>query len=378
MLVFALTLQFLPPVLPLIIRDLRLTHAQAGLLMSLFALPSILLAIFAGLFCDRFGSFRTGIISLIFVVTGNSLFAFSTSFLFACLGRIISGIGAVTLAVVSAQTISQWFRGREIGTAMGIYNTAMPAGTIISFMSFGRLGERFGWQIPVYVSGVTGMVAFIAFLLLYRPSPNGSQREGLGREADSKGSFSAFLRVGSSIWLVALCWMWFNASVISFSTFAPDFFVCTGNSLSFSGSLASLLMWGSLILSPVIGRLVDKYENNDLFIAASGAIMAAMIYLVIRSTDFLLPMVVLAVGVALAPTPIFSFVSRIMAPEKLGLGFGILSMVSSTGMVFGPYLSGMIKDKTGSYEMSFLFLSALALLLTITALALRGKTKIHP
>ena len=83
----------------------------------------------------------------------------------------------------------------------------------------------------------------------------------------------------------------------------------------------------------------------------------------------------MAVGVALAPTPIFSFTSRIMARENLGLGFGILSTVSSAGMVFGPYTAGVVKDETGSYEMSFLFLAALALLVTITALILRVKTK---
>ena len=152
MLVFAFTLQSLPPILPLIIKELELTHAQAGLLMSLFALPAIFLAILAGMFLDRFGAYKTGSISISLVILGASILAFSDTFLFAGLGRILSGIGAVTLAVVSAQLISQWFRGREIGAAMGIYNTGMPAGTIVSFMAFGKLGEAFGWRTPVFLS----------------------------------------------------------------------------------------------------------------------------------------------------------------------------------------------------------------------------------
>ena len=370
MLVFAFTLQSLPPILPLIIRELRLTHAEAGLLMSLFALPAIVLAILAGIFLDRFGAYRTGIISLSIVIAGNSLFALGDTFLFTGLGRIVSGIGAVTLSLVSAQTISQWFRGREIGAAMGIYNTAMPAGTIVSFMAFGRLGEGLGWRIPIFLLTLMAALVLVAFLVFYRPPLEMSGREDREKQG-SKGSFSAVLAVGSPMWLVGFCWMWFNASIISFTTFAPDFFVSKGYGIASAGSLASLLMWGSLILSPVIGRLVDKFEKNEFFIATGGAIMAVTIYLISGSTNYVLPMIILAVGVAIVPTPVFSFTSRIMKSENLGLGFGILSSVSSMGMVFGPYLAGLVKDKTGSYDTSFMFLSFLALLVTLTALVLR-------
>ncbi len=366
MLAFAFTLQSLPPVLPIIIRDLELTHTEAGLLMSLFALPAIFLSILAGMFSDRFGAFKTGVIALMLVIIGTAIFIVSNTFLYAGLGRVVSGIGAVTLSVVSAQIISQWFRGRQIGIAMGIYNTAMPAGTIVSFMAFGRLGELFGWRTPISISGILGILALTAFFLFYKPSPN------LPREISPVSSFRS---VGAPMWLIGCCWMWFNAAVIAFSTFAPDFFVSKGHSLAFAGSLASLLMWGSLILSPIIGRLVDKFENNDLFIAAGGVLIAVTIYLVTISTGFLFPMVGMAIGVAIVPTPIFSFTSRIMERENLGLGFGILATVSSVGMVFGPYIAGMVKDQTGSYEMSFILLAVLSLLMTLTALILRYKTR---
>ena len=169
--------------------------------------------------------------------------------------------------------------------------------------------------------------------------------------------------------------MWFNAATISFLTFAPDFFISKGYSIGFAGFLASLPMWGSLSLSPIIGRLVDKVGNNELFIGVGGIIIATAIYLVTRSTNFLLPMVVMAVAAAFVPAPVFSFPSKILKPENLGLGFGILTMLSGLGMSFGPHIAGLVRDKTGSYEMSFIFLSILALLIAITALILRIKLR---
>jgi MFS family permease len=374
-LVFAFTLQCLPPILTLLIEELRLTHAEAGSLMSLFALPAILLAILAGMLADRWGPFKTGVISLSFAIIGTLIFAVSGSFLYAGLGRVIAGVGAATITIVAAQVLSQWFRGREVGTAMGIYNTAVPIGTIISFTTFGRLGETLGWRVPLFITVMVGVIGLAAFLLVYKPAPNASQ--GISREKEEKvaGMFSNVLKVGVPMWLVGLCWMWFNAAVISFSTFAPDFFVTKGYSIGFAGFLTSLLMWGSLALSPVIGYLVDKFSNHDFFIGAGGVMTATAIYLITQSTDFVFPMLVMAVAVPFIPAPVFSFASKILEPKNLGLGFGILATVSSIGMVFGPYLAGLVRDKTGSYELSFIFLSMLAMLTTITAVIVRIKMR---
>ena len=374
MLVFAFTLQSLPPILTLIIEELELSHAEAGLLMSLFTFPSIFLAVLAGLLSDRLGSFKVGLISLILIIIGTLFFALSRAFLLAGLGRVVAGAGAVTLCIVAAKILAQWFRGREVGTAMGVYNTAMPVGTIICFTTFGRLGESSGWRTPILITTFICMIGLAAFLFLYKPSPNTPQKIAYKKQEEA-GFLSSLFNVGHLIWLAGLCWLWFNAAAISFSTFAPDFFVSKGSSIGHAGLLASLLMWGSLGLSPIIGRLIDKFNNNDIFIGVGGLTLSISLYLVSKSSNFLFPMAVMAIAVAFVPTPVFSFLSKTVPPKDLGLGFGILGMVSGIGMFFGPYLSGLIRDKTGSYEITFIFLSILALLIPATAIILRIKMK---
>ena len=374
MLGFGFSLQSVPPILTLIIKELDLTHTEAGLLMSLFALPTVFLAVLFGSFSDRWGSFKMGVISLILVTAGTLIFAVSDTFLFAGLGRAIAGVGAAAVSIVSAQIVSQWFRQGELGTAMGIFNTAMPVATIVCFTTFGRLGESLGWRVPIFITTIVGAIGLASFLILYKPVSNRLQGTTGGKERET-GLFSNLLKVGMLIWLVGFCWMWFNASIISFSTFAPDFFISKGYTIGFAGFLTSLLMWGSLGLSPVIGRLMDKVGNNDVFIGVGGIIMAVAIYSIARGTNFLLSMVVMAVAVAFVPAPIFSLLPKISKPGNLGLSFGILSMFASMGMLFGPYVTGFLRDKTGSYEVSFVFLSILALLLSLTAFALRTKMR---
>lgn len=373
-LVFAFTLQSIPPILTLIIEELKLTHAEAGLLMSLFTFPSIFLAILAGLLSDRLGSFKVGLISFILLIIGTLFFALSRALPYLAFGRIVAGAGAVTLSIVAAKILSQWFQGREVGTAMGVYNTAMPVGTIICFTTFGRLGESSGWRAPIFITAFICMIGLAAFLFLYKPAPNTPQKIAQKKQEEA-GFLSSLFNVGNLVWLVGLCWLWFNAAVISFSTFAPDFFVSKGSSIGYAGLLTSLLMWGSLGLSPIIGRLIDKFNNNDIFIGVGGLTLSISLYLVSKSTDFLIPMAVMAIAVAFVPTPVFSFLSKTVPPKDLGLGFGILGMTSGIGMFFGPYLSGLIRDKTGSYEKTFIFLSILAILIAATAVILRIKIK---
>lgn len=374
MLVFAFTLQFLPPILPTIIANFNLSHAQAGLLMSLFTLPSIFLAIVAGLLSDRWGTYKVGLFSLFIVVAGTLTFALSRTFVLAGIGRTIAGTGAVTLTIVAAKILSQWFHGREVGSAMGIYNTAMPVGSIICFSTFGKLAAQSGWRMPVFITAAVSLLGLVAFLFLYKPAPN-LEREEVPNMQEGKNILSNVLHIAGLVWMVALCWLLFNAAVISFSTFAPDFFVSKGKTIGYAGFLTSLLMWGSLVLSPVIGRLIDKFNSNGIFIGVGGFFLAVSLVFVSRATSFIPPMIVMALAVAFVPTPVFSYLSKNLPPKDLGVGFGILGMVSGMGMFFGPTLSGLIRDKTGSYETTFLFLAALSLLITAAAVIFQIRAK---
>jgi MFS family permease len=53
-LAFTFLLQSIPPILPLIISELKLLYAEAGLLMSLFALPGLFISLLGGFFSDRY------------------------------------------------------------------------------------------------------------------------------------------------------------------------------------------------------------------------------------------------------------------------------------------------------------------------------------
>jgi MFS family permease len=143
-LAFTLIFQSIPPVLPLIISDLHLTYAQSGILMSLFSLPGFFISLLGGFLSDRYRMRALAAGCFLLMIAGTILVALGTDLRILWSGRIIAGIGAITLSIFLPKLLSQWFRERELGLAMGFYNTGIPLGSVICFTFFGRLGELWG------------------------------------------------------------------------------------------------------------------------------------------------------------------------------------------------------------------------------------------
>jgi len=360
---FALIFQSMPPILRLIISELKMTHAQAGLLMSLFALPGIFLAIPSGIISDRLGAKKVGVASLVLMIIGTFLAGSSDGFFLMALGRAVSGIGAMTLTIILPQLLSHWFMHKELGLGMGLFNTAMPLGTIISFNALSIIGTNLGWRASIFVTTVFCVGSLLGFLLLFR-EPTSNPRES---------RTSAMLEVskaGKPIWLVGLTWMWFNAAFISFLTFVPDFFAAKGYEIVSASFFSSIVMTGSLFLSPLVGYLVSKFGKEEMFIAIASTVLASLIFFISTATSPIPTLALIAIFVAFVPAPIFSLPSKIVKPQNLGLAFGILATCSNIGVLAGPYLVGLTKDLTGDYVFSFYLMSFFAALTGLTILFL--------
>lgn len=254
MLVFALVFQGIPPVFGYIISELGISHAQVGALMSLFGLPGIFISIPGGILADVYGSRYVGIWSLAITLTGSLLVGFGNSFSLLVIGRIISGIGALTIAIVAPQTLSQWFKKGDLGKAMGIFNTAMPLGTILTLNSFGFMAAALGWRVPILLTSVYCMLVLILFYFKYPSPPEEIIMEE--RQKPKLGKSTGDIReAGWPIWLIAGIWMMYNASTISYLTFAGDYYISVGYSAGYGSFLSSLLMIGALLLSKISGDL---------------------------------------------------------------------------------------------------------------------------
>jgi MFS family permease len=359
-LAFTFILQSIPPILPLIISELRLTYAQSGLLMSLFALPGLFISLLGGFLSDRYPMRPLGAGCFLLMIGGVLLVGLGNDLRILWLGRVIAGTGGLTLSVFLPKLLAQWFQTKELGLAMGIFNTGVPFGSVICFGLFGKIGSLWGWRIPILLTGVYSLLTGILFLSLYRlPSPQTLENEKQG------GFYQSLKEMGYPIWSVGLSWLWFNAAFISFATFAPNFFLQKGYTIEQSGFLIGIPLLGSLLLSPLTGYLVDRFRHQQWLIGTGAIALSILAFSFNFSSSFLLMVILMGVFSAMIPAPIYSLPPEILKPENVGLGFGVISTCSSTGLFVAPYLVGKVKDLTSSYLWSFILISVFFLLTTV-------------
>lgn len=369
MLVFAVTFQSIPPLIGFLVHSLEISHTQAGALMSLFGLPGILISIPGGILADVYGPKRTGIIALIITLSGSLLVALGKSFPLLIIGRIISGIGGLTISIVAPQALSRWFASKDLGKAMGIFNTAMPLGSIFTLNIYGIMAAIYTWQAPLLITSFFCFTVLLLFHLKYPELPDELQQSG---KSEFKKNILALSKTRSQVWLIAAVWMMYNASTISYLTFGADYYQSTGYTVSYAGFLTSLLMVGSLLFSPLVGILTDRVGNEEYFIVG-GSIAIGLLLILVPRTGFnpLLLGGLIGFFAASIPAPVFALVPKYISLARVGLGYGILSTCLNIGILIGPLLVGFSYDLTESYLSGFNLMAFFAFFTGVIALILR-------
>lgn len=367
MFAYGVVFQSIPPVLNFIKDEMHLSHAALGGLMSFLAIPGIIVALPGGLLTDRFGPKKIGIISILLMLLGTLIVSIGKTYSLLLLGRLIAGTGGAVLTVVIPQLLSQWFHHRETGLAMGIYDTAFPLASVVVFNTLGVLAFKVGWRQTIFGGAALTIIALVVFLGFYKN--NMAEKSSADINSENKVKL-----VRGGIWLLASAWMWYNAAVISFTTFAPDIFTSKGFSTGQAGFIASFIMMGSIVIGPISGLLVDKIGRKEIIILTGTFLMTVMLPFTPFVRQIIPFMIGLGVCVALLPAPLFALPIEIMKPEQLGLGFGIISAAGSLGVVFGPFLVGLARDMSGNYQMGF-YLMAVFAFFTVLSIALLLKAR---
>jgi MFS family permease len=150
-------------------------------------------------------------------------------------------------------------------------------------------------------------------LVLYRSKSSGGEVK-----SEQAGLLTAAKRAGGSAWLVGLSWGLFNAGLISFFTYAPDYFISRGEGIVRAGLLASYPMWGSIVLAPIVGLLIDRMGHKWVFVAVGCGGTALFLYLIPEFNQHA-AILSISIGVFVATlTPaIFSLPAELL-PESYG------------------------------------------------------------
>ena len=134
---------------PFLMDQFGLSYAALGTLIGIYLFPGIAVALPGGVFGHRYGDKTVACAGLGAMTLGGLLMAEADSGGVLMLGRVLSGTGAIFFNVLVTKMVTDWFKGREIVTALGILVTSWPLGIALGLLILPPLANAYSWPVAM-------------------------------------------------------------------------------------------------------------------------------------------------------------------------------------------------------------------------------------
>ena len=149
---------------------LNLDLVQIGTIWGINSLAGIFMSIIAGLLSDRFGVKL--VLSVICIMSGitGALRGISNSYLMLLTTVFINGIFRMIVPITITQTVGIWFKGKNLGLAMGISAMGIALGLTLGPMISSTILSPLlgGWRNVIYFFGAIAVFMGILWILFGR------------------------------------------------------------------------------------------------------------------------------------------------------------------------------------------------------------------
>jgi MFS family permease len=306
---------------PTIQDEFGLPVDTVSLVVAIRYLPRLGLMPIYGVIGDRLGKKKTYLAGLIIFIIGSLVGLLSPNLNWLVAGRFLQGVGGASLPLSMALITDAFAKDRR-GRALGVWNAAAPAGSMIGPVLGGFIIEAFGWK-SIFIVVIIG--SSLAWFAIKRLVPTPPKNELNQPNFDWTGSIG--LMILATSFLMATT----TSSVVPF------------------GSLLNYVFWaftalGLLILimnarrnpNPLIG--FDEVRNPRLILPAIAVNFRMIAH---TGTSFLLVLYI---------TNVFG-----KSPSAVGTFILFYSLSAMIGVPLGGMLADRwISRKAGSFGLSIL------------------------
>jgi MFS family permease len=357
---------------------LGFSGSQYGLLFSAYAVANVflLMLLVAGVLVDKLGLKVSGILYGFLCFLGAALTALgamaslprllgpaygwlNSAFLpqwgaglkIMLLGRAIYGIGAEAILVVNNKVLARWFKGKELAFAYGMNLTIMRLGTFLALNVQAPVAKLWGLRNALWFAALLMLVGFSTYFIYLWLERQARGRVGAPRTAGSgqpeeKFRLKEVFTFSPSFWFISLLCVTFYSAVFPFQAYAPDILVQKfGYSVTLAGSIASALIFGTMIFTPIFGWLVDRFGKRASLMML-GSLLLIPCHLLIGFTYIppIIPIFVVGIALSLVPAALWAAIPMMVPESRLGTAFGVVGYIQNVGLMLFPYLAGRISD----------------------------------
>ena len=347
----------LPPLLPILTKDLGLSYTQSGLLETAYLIGYIIIKIPAGFMANKYGSKKVLVTSMIGYGLANSLIFATNSFFEIFLLRLLVGLFQGVHLPVANALLSDRFKGRQ-GRAIGFNESGPNIGNTVAYPLAISILSKYSWRYAfIFLSFPAFLLALAAFFFM---KPENTILIPIQTDK-SEGNITQYLR---TLLPFALSHGTYNLILRISFTFTPIFLVDFRNiSIESAGLISTLLPLAGIFAKISSGFILERLGKR---LSICGAIILSSLFLstlVLFPINELLLINLIFLGLTLYSfSPIIYSSTTTSLPSRFkSLGLGIVTMFGNIVGAFSTSIIGKIIDLKG-FGYSFLALSVLAFL----------------
>jgi MFS family permease len=335
-----------------LVAQFGVTYTQLGLLISCYLLPGIVVAYPGGTLGKRFGDKQIAILGLTLMVVGGLVDGTSMNYATFFGGRLIAGIGAVLLNVLLLKMATDWFVGREIGTALALLVTSWPVGIGIALIVLPWIAITFSVPSAFLSTAVAAAVVLVLVAAIYRPPAMAAT------VPEGGSSFRLLWREKGLVSLAGAVWALFNVGCIIVLSFTPSLLSTQGITAREAGVATSFASW-TLISTMVLGGvLLDRIGYATALMTTSFAVLGLSMMLLPSAPSFALIAFVGAVA-GLPCGAMLVLPTEVLRPQSRAAGMGIFYTWYYLGMTLLTPAAGLARDLSGNPGAPLIFAGSL-------------------
>ena len=274
----------------------------------------------------------------------------------AAVGYAFFGVGLELCGITATKVIAKWFKGYEMAMAMGLQVAVARIGTALALGSSSPLAGVTSVATPVLVGVFLLGIGLVAFLIYCTMDRKLAASEPAAKEKAGDDEAFRIRDIGKilahrAFWYIAILCALFYSAVFPFLKYATDLMVQKFHvDESTAGLIPAMLPFGTMLLTPVFGRIYDKKgKGATIMILGSVLIMMVHVMLAIPALDHWLvavaAMLVLGVGFSLVPSAMWPSVPKLMPEKQLGTAYSLIFFVQNLiALMFTPFLIGWVLD----------------------------------
>jgi predicted MFS family arabinose efflux permease len=348
---FTVILDFMiiSPLGAMLMPTLRITPAQFGLVVSVYAFSAGVSGLLAAGFADRYDRKKLLLLFYCGFVAGTLLCGVSHSYGFLLFARMITGVFAGVIGSTIFAIITDLFAFQLRGRVMGIIQTAFAASSVIGIPMGLYMSNRWGWNAPfmliVAVSVLVGAV-MIRFLRPINAHLALQQDRTPLRHFVHTLSTPRYLQGFATTALLATGGFMLMPYMSAFSVHN------LGISLVRLPLVYMITGVCSIIAGPLIGRASDTYGKFLVFcLGCVATIIMVVIYTHLGLTPISVVIVVnclLYIGVTSRMITASALISAVPQPADRGAYMSISSSIQQISGGIAAVLGGLIVTQSAS------------------------------